>query len=348
MILDNNLFNNFEKIGIVNIQFNIDTQDSLIIYSEDDLCEKVTIEYLKEQSQSLLKKFEAKNFTLFTNRVEKGNVTLYITVIPIYTNSRITDFSVLSDYTKNFFSNEEIKTLLDMANHDIMNSLALINVANDRLLTRADENFLPYCNIIKENIYKIIKYNNSSKDLMTLYLSNDTENQKNTEISSFVKTHCDEIQKIVEDIDINFESKGNCYSFVNTSLLSSALINLLSNAVKYKTKDSKIDVLVYKTYTYVKIMISNTTSHVDEKNIKKIFNLGYTTADNKEINGSGQGLYLVKKIAEYHGGKIMAKLNQNLFTVTLFLPNSKIRINRLSSYTNNIDLTNIKAYFNIL
>lgn len=348
MILDNNLFNNFTKVGVVNIQFNIETQDYLIIYSNDDLCEKLTIEFLKEQYEGLLKKFASKKFSMFTSQIEKKNVTLYITIIPIYTNDKITDFSVLSDYTKNFFSNEEIKNLLSMANHDMMNSLSLINMANDRLLNKVDDNLLSYCSIIKENIYKIIRYHNSSKDLLTLSLNNDKENQKNTEIAYFVKSHCDEIKKILEDVDINFESKGNCFSFINTSLFSSALLNLLSNAVKYKTKDSQINVLVYKTYTYVKVAISNTTDHIDEKNIKKIFNLGYTTADNVKINGSGQGLYLVKKIAEYHGGKVLAKINQNLFSITISIPNSKIRTNRLSSYTNNIDLTNIKAFFNTL
>lgn len=317
MLTDNNFYNNFKQIGKVNLQFDVTTKTALILNSTDKICETFTIEYLESHCDSICKKFESKVYTLFKSFVEKDGITIYISVFPLYKDNKVLSFFVLADYAKKLFTIDEIKRLIEIIDHDNLNSLSLINMANDRVLAKADPSLTSYCNVIKENI----------------------------EISSFVESHCNSIKSIIENADISFENTGNCFAVVDTSLLSSALLNLISNAVKYKTKDSSINVSVSKTYTYAKITVSNKTAEVDQKSIKRIFDLGYTTADKINTQGKGYGLYLVDKIAKYHDGKISAKLNRDVFSVTLYLPNSRIHNTELSSAIPNIEPANIKAFF---
>lgn len=342
----NNLNNCFKQMGKVTLQFDINTKTSLILNSTDKICENLTIDYLKNNCDIICKNFKSNNYTLFNSSIKKDDITIYLSIIPIYSENNISKFCVLSDYTISIFTNDEVKQLFKMADHDSLNSLSLINMANERILAKGDSSLLSYCNIIKENVYKIIKQKNRSKNLTTLFIDNTDNNAKqNIEISTFVESHCDSVNDVIEDANICFENTGNCYATVDTSLLSSAILNLISNAIKYKSHDSKIKVSVSKTYTYVKITISNKTAEVTKNNIKKIFNFGYTTADKITTQGNGYGLYLVDKIAKFHNGKLSAKLDEDVFSITLYLPNSKLHKTELSSYVPNLEPTNIRAFF---
>ncbi len=345
MILNKEISNKFKRAGSVNLQFDIKSEKSVVIYSNDDICKDITIKYISENHRLITKKFQQKTCSVYSDNVTKENICLYISVFPVYSDEEITTLCVFSDFTKSFFSMDELKNLLSMSTHDILNCLSIINMANDRIITKADDNILSYCNIIKDNIYKTIRYNNSARDLISLYLNINDKELINTEISSFVKSHYTEIQKLLKDTKIEIQKEDVCYSRINSTLLSSALLNIFSNAVKYKSEASDIFVSVEKTYTYAKITVSNYVDTDDSRNLKRIFDLGYTTADGETKKGNGQGLYLAKKIAEFHDGKISAKIKDNLFSITLSLPKSNIKLNRLSAYSTEFNVANIRAYF---
>ncbi|MBR4950287.1 MAG: HAMP domain-containing histidine kinase [Clostridia bacterium] len=345
MILDKELSSKFQNAGAVNIQFNMKTKKSTVIYSTDSICKDITINYIEKNHSAIENKFRQKTCSIYSDNIANKNISVYITIIPVFCNDEIETLCVFSDFTKNFFSHDELGNLLSMSNHDILNCLSVISMANDRILKDSDEKIQHYSSIIKDNIYKTIKYTNNTRDLISLYLGKKDKTLINTELSSFVKSHYNEIGNLIKDVEFEFKKDEICFAMINSPLLSSALLNIFSNAVKYKTKDSKIFVSFEKTYTYAKIIISNQVDCQDMQNIKKIFDYGYTTADGENIKGSGQGLYLVKKIAQYHDGKVSAKIKDGLFSITLSLPKSNIKLNRLSSYQTAFNIAHIRAYF---
>jgi signal transduction histidine kinase len=77
-----------------------------------------------------------------------------------------------------------------------------------------------------------------------------------------------------------------------------ALDNLLRNAVKFSKENSsiKIDVGSDNMEAYVKV--EDHGPGIPTENLGSIFRLGYTTG------GEGRGLYLARRIAAAHGGRI--------------------------------------------
>ncbi len=87
--------------------------------------------------------------------------------------------------------------------------------------------------------------------------------------------------------------------------LKQILINLLSNAIKYNTKDGYISI---KTEIYdnkLRINIQDTGHGITEENIKKLFEpFNRLGAESSNIEGTGIGLIICKKLVEKMGGQL--------------------------------------------
>ena len=90
----------------------------------------------------------------------------------------------------------------------------------------------------------------------------------------------------------------------DASLLSQAIGNLLSNAVKYSPGNEPIAVSCFKEETGAAIVIDDSGLGVPESDRRRIFESYYRGSNTSGIVGSGVGLYLVKAIAELHGGDV--------------------------------------------
>jgi signal transduction histidine kinase len=81
--------------------------------------------------------------------------------------------------------------------------------------------------------------------------------------------------------------------------------NLIDNAIKY-TDEGGVNVLTNVQDADVLIEINDTGRGMSEDLIKRIFEKYSRGALDKEIVGSGLGLYIAKEIVEAHKGKIWA------------------------------------------
>jgi PAS domain S-box-containing protein len=86
--------------------------------------------------------------------------------------------------------------------------------------------------------------------------------------------------------------------------LRSVLYNLLSNAIKYRAADRlpTIEVRTFIEGDYVVLCVSDNGLGIEEHQVKKIFNMFYRL--HTHVDGSGIGLYIIKKIVENKGGHI--------------------------------------------
>jgi len=81
--------------------------------------------------------------------------------------------------------------------------------------------------------------------------------------------------------------------------------NLISNAVKYMDKPvGKININCVENGDYWLFSIKDNGQGIEEKHFKKIFQIFQTLASRDEIESTGVGLSLVKKIVELYGGKV--------------------------------------------
>ena len=99
-----------------------------------------------------------------------------------------------------------------------------------------------------------------------------------------------------------------------------ALQNLLDNAIKYSNTDSKVFVTLKKTDDMLQVSVKDTGIIISEESKNKIFKKFYRApeAENKEMIGSGIGLFTTKKIIEGNGGKIWFESLENDGTTFFF------------------------------
>ncbi len=83
------------------------------------------------------------------------------------------------------------------------------------------------------------------------------------------------------------------------------LRNLLSNAVKHHDRDNgSIHVSCTEEEDFYTFAVSDDGIGIDAKQHENIFKMFKTLKPRDEIEGSGMGLSMIKKIVEYYGGKV--------------------------------------------
>lgn len=85
-----------------------------------------------------------------------------------------------------------------------------------------------------------------------------------------------------------------------------AVFNVLDNAVKYGDEGSEIEIEAVKMTNYVGVAVRNSGSEIDPEEYHHLFKRFYRGKRCGEIEGSGLGLYIVRKILEDEKGYVTA------------------------------------------
>lgn len=173
-----------------------------------------------------------------------------------------------------------IKTFLSLID-DINNQIQLINGLSD--LAKANANFP----------------NTSFGNVSVIELLDECSSELTR-----TKRH-----KIVVNID---DLPDDEYAHIirgNAALLKSAIMNVMDNACKF-SEDKSCQVTLNCSHEVIKLDIIDQGVGISEDDLKHVFEPFYRSNNIRHINGYGIGLSLVKKIVEWHFGKI--KVNSKL------------------------------------
>jgi signal transduction histidine kinase len=111
-------------------------------------------------------------------------------------------------------------------------------------------------------------------------------------------------------------------------LLRLAISQLLENACKYSSPGSLVSVRILEEPEGVAIRVTNTGSVVSARDQLRIFERFYRgTEANNLAPGSGLGLYVARKIAAAHGGRLELESDRHPHdevTFRLTIPNARI------------------------
>src|SRR3989442_8665651 len=99
---------------------------------------------------------------------------------------------------------------------------------------------------------------------------------------------------------------------VDIDRMGVALQNLLSNAVKYSPPESSVEVRVEPQSGALTIVVEDQGYGIPAEELPHIFNKYYrgVTPETQNTPGTGLGLYIVKQIAELHGGRVEVVSNR--------------------------------------
>ncbi|WP_026135436.1 CheR family methyltransferase [Nafulsella turpanensis] len=97
--------------------------------------------------------------------------------------------------------------------------------------------------------------------------------------------------------------------------LRSIIYNLLSNALKYCNKDRKTKILISTSLkgNYTLLTFSDNGLGMNERQLSKLFSM--FKRFHPQVEGTGVGLYMVKRIIENHGGRIEVESKEGEGTV---------------------------------
>ena len=111
----------------------------------------------------------------------------------------------------------------------------------------------------------------------------------------------------------------------NVEELRTAVFNLFDNAIKYSGEKKKIVVdLLAPNIDTVALRVRDYGVGIEPKELERIFKRFYRAPNplNREVRGTGLGLFMVRSIARRHGGDAYAESKGEGFgsTFTMRLP----------------------------
>ncbi|WP_017733995.1 sensor histidine kinase [Nafulsella turpanensis] len=126
------------------------------------------------------------------------------------------------------------------------------------------------------------------------------------------------LEKIVEDVQLALKDKisrtdARTTTEFNVSEIKfskknirSTIYNLVSNAIKYKAPDRVPEILIKteKVNDYVLLSVKDNGRGIEEDKQEVIFSRYTRLTDDDDVEGTGVGLFIVKRMVESGGGKI--------------------------------------------
>jgi two-component system CheB/CheR fusion protein len=204
--------------------------------------------------------------------------------------------------------NADLDNFVLTASHDLLGPLSNIEVTVNLL------NQLKNSNPELDEYLKII--NNSVKKFQSLIKELSMIGKIESDI---FKTEAIDLKKMIDEIVLSIENKmKSSKAIITTDLpiaevqfskknLRSILFNLISNSLKYKSDKHRphIKITTEMEEDFMVLSVQDDGVGIPKNDLHKIFNLYHQLQHDQE--GEGIGLYLVKKVVEAAGGKIIVE-----------------------------------------
>ncbi|MGE4318597.1 MAG: sensor histidine kinase [Deferribacterales bacterium] len=191
--------------------------------------------------------------------------------------------------------------------HEIRSPLTGLSVMldsiHDRLSDRPDE---------RELIVKALSEVERLENLLTEYLT-DTITYPSGFFAGRVENVIGDIllisRKLCEKQNIRLIKDLNetDMRMLNTPKLKQAFINIINNAIEAMPDGGELTVSVTEDGHTAVVSVKDTGAGIDEKDLPKIFDQGYTSKQ----GGTGIGLFSAKKILDAHGAETVVRSEKN-------------------------------------
>ncbi len=219
---------------------------------------------------------------------------------------------------------KELRTFsrfLDIMSHEIKNPLHALGINLDVLKTKINkqqskETTLKHVDILEnetEHLQEVIQG-------FLSYVRPGKPQREKIQINEIIKEACRTVAAQAENSKIRIESRlsrGLRPVNVDRGQFQQALSNIIINAIYATSQGGKINIRTYTKKKKILVAVKDTGAGISRENLKKIFDLYYTT----KKNGSGLGLPVTKRIIEVNGGQVLldSKLDKGT-QVTLSFP----------------------------
>ena len=204
---------------------------------------------------------------------------------------------------------ENIKELVTDISHQLKTPLASLKLYNSLLLEEdLDEEdsieFLKTSSISINKLQSLIEslVNISRLETSMISIKKENKNIKATIIKAIESVKPKAMNKC---ISINLNDFDDKIVPHDSKWTEECIFNILDNAVKYTNLKGKIDIYVQDAINFIRIDIKDNGIGIDKNEFNNIFKRFYRSEEVQDLEGSGIGLYLSRKILESQGGNII-------------------------------------------
>lgn len=204
---------------------------------------------------------------------------------------------------------ENIKELVTDISHQLKTPVASLKLYNSLLLEEDLEEedrteFLKTSGMSINKLQSLVEslVNISRLETSMISIKKENKNIKATIIKAIESVKPKSINKF---ISINLNDFDDKIVPHDPKWTEECIFNILDNAVKYTNLKGKIDIYVQDAINFIRIDIKDNGIGIDKNEFNNIFKRFYRSEEVQDLEGSGVGLYLSRKILEIQGGNII-------------------------------------------
>jgi two-component system, sensor histidine kinase and response regulator len=205
-------------------------------------------------------------------------------------------------------TNNDLDNFVYTASHDLKGPIAnlegLISILKGKIKPDAASEEAKLFDLIR---ISIAKFNNTIKDLTEITkVQKDLEAELETvsfqEVADDIKS---DIRKLISDARASFQEEYKVPELIYARKnLRSILYNLITNGIKYRSPERQpsISLRTYQEDDFIVLCVQDNGLGLSPNQQSKLFNMFKRL--HTHVEGSGIGLYIIKRIIENGGGKI--------------------------------------------
>lgn len=231
-------------------------------------------------------------------------LTLIVVIIATSALYQIIQQKKLSEIKNDFINN---------ISHEFKTPIATINLALDAISSSTknlNDKSMSYLGMIREENSRMLSQVENILRISQLEKSSNPLDMEEIDIHEVIEDAIEHVKLIVESkkgsIDLSLKAIDSNISG-NSNHLENIIINILDNAVKYSKENPKIFVSSTNINQDIRLCFEDNGIGMDKNTQKLIFEKFYReqNGDIHNIKGHGLGLSYVKKIVDFHNGKIL-------------------------------------------
>ena len=203
-------------------------------------------------------------------------------------------------------SNKELETFAYVASHDLKSPLRGIAQLSawieEDLASNETSSVIEHTHLLRNRIQRMEKL---LDDLLVFYRAGKAEGQITAVDVSQMAREIFEIQNNKPGLHLEIVAPLPSFSTLSTPF-ELIIRNLFSNAIKHHDKNEGVITVSAKILDkdYFEFSVSDDGPGIPEKFHQRVFGMFQTLKPRDELEGSGMGLALIKKIVESYGGYI--------------------------------------------
>ncbi len=211
------------------------------------------------------------------------------------------------------------QTMIDIS-HNLQTPLAVINGELELLRdSSADQEKV---SSVKKSINKVSQFIRQLLHLAKLNHSAYNIELEPMNLSTVIENQVEYFETMSDEKNVKIASSipKRIMILGNRRLIEELLTNLVVNAITYRRIDieSMVNIVLKKTESGVSLIVEDNGQGIPKKDISGLFNRFYSGSQKSNINSTGLGLAICKKIVEKHNGKISVESilgEKTIFTI---------------------------------